>query len=107
MTDPDDEGEEPVESEEGQLLAVYVGREEFASVSPQNRAFQTISAEIASKTVVPKRPLNEVVPKHYLKHRKVFEKTTFDELPPRCPWDHAIELIPGSQPLDCKIYPLA
>ena len=44
--------------------------------------------------------------KHYLKHKKVFEKNTFDELPPRHPWDHAIELIPGSQPLDCKIYPL-
>ena len=28
-------------------------------------------------------------------------------LPPRHPWDHAIELVPGSQPLDCKIYPLA
>ena len=59
------------------------------------------------KKVVPKRPLKEVVPKHYLKHRKVFKKTTFDELPPRRPWDHAIELVPGSQPLDCKVYPLA
>ena len=31
----------------------------------------------------------------------------FDELPPRRPWDHAIKLIPGAKPLDCKIYPLS
>ena len=37
----------------------------------------------------------------------MFEKTTFDELPPRQPWDHAIELLPDSKPLDYKIYPLA
>ena len=37
----------------------------------------------------------------------MFEKKTFDELPPRRPWDHAIELILGAKPLDCKIYPLS
>ena len=27
-------------------------------------------------------------------------------LPERRPWDHAIELTPGSKPVDCKVYPL-
>jgi hypothetical protein len=30
----------------------------------------------------------------------------FDQLPPRRPWDHAIELTPGAKMVDCKIYPL-
>ena len=36
----------------------------------------------------------------------VFNKQGFDELPKRRPWDHAIELTPGSKPVDCKVYPL-
>src|SRR4051812_36161474 len=39
--------------------------------------------------------------------KDVFSKESFDELPPRKPWDHMIELTPGSQPIDCKIYPLS
>ena len=34
----------------------------------------------------------------------VFSKEMFDTLPPQKPWDHAIELEPGS---NCKIYPLS
>ncbi len=36
----------------------------------------------------------------------VFSKADFDKLPERRPWDHAIELTPGSKPVDCKVYPL-
>ena len=36
----------------------------------------------------------------------VFNKQGFDSLPDRRPWDHAIELTPGSKPVDCKVYPL-
>ena len=36
----------------------------------------------------------------------VFSKADFDQLPERRPWDHAIELTPGSKPIDCKVYPL-
>jgi hypothetical protein len=31
----------------------------------------------------------------------------FTQLPKRKPWDHAIELTPGAQPKDCKVYPLS
>ena len=39
-------------------------------------------------------------------HPTVFNKQGFDLLPERHPWDHAIELTPGSKPVDCKVYPL-
>ncbi len=53
-----------------------------------------------------KRDEKKIVPAHYLSHREVFEKEMFDELPKRGPWDHAIELVLGAKPVDCKIYPL-
>jgi hypothetical protein len=37
----------------------------------------------------------------------VFAKTEFDCLPPRRPWDHAIELKPDAKPIASKIYPLS
>lgn len=36
----------------------------------------------------------------------VFSEKEFEHLPERRPWDHAIELTPGSKPVDCKVYPL-
>ena len=36
----------------------------------------------------------------------VFSKDSFDELPQRKKWDHAIDLKPGAQPTNCKVYPL-
>ncbi|CAG8720966.1 13594_t:CDS:2, partial [Acaulospora colombiana] len=49
----------------------------------------------------------DYVPDHYHKFRDVFSKESFDELPARKPWDHAIELKPGSEPFKCKIYPIS
>src|ERR1700750_15196 len=34
----------------------------------------------------------------------VFSAKDFDQLPERCPWDHAIDLTLGATPADCKIY---
>ena len=53
-----------------------------------------------------KRTWEEIVLKHYLPYKEVFERQTFNQLPPRRPWDHAIELIPNAKMTDCKIYPL-
>ena len=36
----------------------------------------------------------------------MFDKETFDELPPRRPWDHTIELLPGNHKVNCKMYNL-
>ena len=36
----------------------------------------------------------------------IFNKQGFDTLPERRPWDHGIELTPGSTLVNCKVYPL-
>ena len=36
----------------------------------------------------------------------VFTQEVFDKMPPRRPWDHAIELLPGAEVMDSKFYPL-
>ena len=48
----------------------------------------------------------EVIPEAYHKFKDMFNKETFDELPPRRPWDHAIKLLPGDHKVDCKMYNL-
>ena len=54
------------------------------------------------------KPWNEQVPEYLHDFEDVFTKEKYDDLPPHRPWDHAIELLPGSQErLDCKIYPLS
>lgn len=43
----------------------------------------------------------------YLKeYADVFSSKDFDQIPERRPWDHAIDLTPGSKPVDCKVYPI-
>ena len=51
-------------------------------------------------------PLN-LVPEHLHGFSDIFLKEGFNELPPHCEWDHAIELVPGAKLRDCKIYPLS
>ena len=50
--------------------------------------------------------LADLIPSKYHDFKDVFAKMSFDELPPRKPWDHAIKLKPGSEPKFCKIYPM-
>lgn len=73
------------------------------------RATATISsrlAEEAHSSAAP-RTFEDCVPEHYRAFRNVFSKEAFDELPIRKPWDHAIELKPGSEPRGSKVYPLS
>ena len=69
---------------------------------------QNLSTEIAIQSGEAKRAqtFKEIVPKAYHEFKDVFDKETFDELPPRRPWDHAIELLPGDHKVDCKTYNL-
>ena len=73
------------------------------------RARGTISQELAEKDHAAKAPkkFEDIVPPQYQAYAEVFEKKEFDCLPERRPWDHAIELIPGAKPVDCKVYPLS
>jgi hypothetical protein len=47
------------------------------------------------------------VPSIFQSFTSVFAKDSFDALPDRHKWDHAIDLIPDAEPKDCKVYPLA
>lgn len=70
-------------------------------------ATQNISQRIALKAKAQKKTVTfeEVVPKAYQEYRDLFEKKGFDELPPRRPWDHAIDLKPGMEPMKVpKVY---
>jgi len=53
------------------------------------------------------RSFEEIVPPQYHRFRRVFEKNSFDELPPRRPWDHAIELKRDAPAKTGKIYSLS
>ncbi len=47
------------------------------------------------------------VPEKYQQHARVFSEEAAQWFPPKWPWDHAIELKPGTPDvIDCKIYPL-
>ena len=76
----------------------------------QIRARTNMATELAIKEHDRReqRHWKEIVPEEYHEYEDVFTKKDFDELPPHRPWDHAIELLPGTeQRLDCKIYPLS
>jgi len=63
--------------------------------------YATTATEIAVANQV-KRDEKKIIPVHYLGHREVFKKETFDELPKRGPWDHAIELVPQDLPTESR-----
>ena len=50
----------------------------------------------------------EMVPKWLHNYRPVFQNEGFEQLPPKRPWDHAIELVEGAKPWDnTRIIPLS
>ena len=68
------------------------------------RAHQSIANSLAEEFKRNKK--TDPVPEQYKGFEEVFEKAEFDTLPPKRPWDHVIELKPGSEPAGCKVYPL-
>ena len=90
-TDDDNEGEEPK-----RLFAI------------NHSYLRNLSTEITIQLGKDKQTqtFKEVVPEAYHEFKDVFDKETFDELPPRRPWDHAIELLPGDHKVNCKMYNL-
>lgn len=79
----------------------YPGRDPNPSVP--NHILQDSRKRTQGKTT---QNFEETVPKCYHEYKDIFSKEAFDELPPRRPWDHAIEIIPGAEAIDSRIYPL-
>ena len=69
---------------------------------------RNVATEVAIKDFEKKKKktFEEVAPEYVHEFKDVFAKESFDVLPPRRPWDHAIELLPGDHEVDCKVYPL-
>ena len=93
----------PISVEEGDcILAAGL----FPHPSVNIRASSTISQRLAEAHQANTEALNPIL--EYLKEfTSVFSKQSFDTLPEPKEWDHAVELIPGSKPSGCKIYPLS
>ena len=47
------------------------------------------------------------IPEYLQDFEDIIAKEFFDELPGRKLWDHAIDLEPGSNPVNCKVYPMS
>ena len=70
------------------------------------RASSTISQRLAEAHQANMEALNPV-PEYLKEFTSLFSKQSFDTLLEPKEWDHAVELIPGSRPTGCKIYPLS
>ena len=70
------------------------------------RASSTISQRLAEAFQTNSEVLSPI-PDYLKEFTSVFSKQSFDALPEPREWDHAIELIPGTKPSSCKIYPLS
>ena len=69
----------------------------------------TYSQQLAEKAQKekPKKTFEEMVPKHYHAHTKVFSESESERLPVHQPWDHAIELKPEApEAIRTKVYPM-
>ena len=96
--EPEDVEDNIKEVEEGERI-LYINLEE--EVLRRNKVEK-------EKVESEEKIFEETVPKEYWEFKEsVFDKKSFDQLPPRRPWDHAIELIPGATLRDCKIYSLS
>lgn len=94
------------ELEEGDRLFVtqiYPDQEQINATSSVSQRLAEESKKQGSQT----KSFEELVPQEYHQFKDVFSKESFDQLPERKPWDHAIELKPGSEPFRSKIYPLS
>ena len=70
------------------------------------RATQTTSQRLAEAHA--KNTRAEVkIPEYLQEFEDIFSKQSFDSLPDRKIWDHAIELEPGTKPSNTKVYPLS
>ena len=95
-------GEEEDMLEEGERLFVLPEDVEMIRVK------YTISQHITEEEErIKKLKANTPIPDRYVKDfSPIFEKSSFDTLPPQRKWDHAIELKDDCTPFTSKIYPL-
>ncbi|EKM48439.1 uncharacterized protein PHACADRAFT_58702, partial [Phanerochaete carnosa HHB-10118-sp] len=108
--DIDADHEEPSDPEarleEGDRIFILDHETYFATGTTHIR---TTATDLAIKESLKHeaKTFENTVPSHYHDYSDVFSKEDFDSLPQRRPWDHAIELTSGTQPISCKVYPIS
>ena len=98
--DNDDEDDAPLEDGDRILYTRF-------STPETIRATATVSQRLAEAFAKNSVPSGTVVPEWAREFEDVFSKESFDSLPERRSWDHAIELVPDSKPANCKVYPIS
>ena len=63
-----------------------------------------VSQRLAKAYARNSAPVNRDLPKWVADFDNVFNRESFDSLPDRRSWDHAIELVPDAKPANCKVY---
>ena len=91
--------------EEGDRLLATSLPPEHEFIAATSTTSQRLAQAFAANSKV--QSFRDAVPNYLHDFEDVFSKASFDVLPERKPWDHAIELEPGSKPSNCKVYPLA
>jgi hypothetical protein len=68
------------------------------------RAGSTVSQRLAEAYARNSAPAGTNVPPWATDFSDIFNKESFDSLPEKRVWHHAIELIPDAKPANCKVY---
>src|SRR5882762_7678214 len=104
--DETDNAEAPDEIEEGDRIFMTTVYDQAEFVRASSTTSQRLS-EAFAKNSGPPKSFRESVPRAFHDFEDVFSKESFDELPERKPWDHAIELELGAKTSSTKVYPLS
>jgi Retroviral aspartyl protease len=109
VSDDEEEEEEPYAGED----AMEEGDRLFTATIPCEAEFIRVLLNISQRLVeafhknTQPKTFHELVPTYLQDFEDLFAKSSFDCLPDRKVWDHAIELVPDSKASNCKVYPLA
>jgi hypothetical protein len=98
--DNDDDEDEPLEDGDRLFYTCIIPLENI-------RASTTVSQRLAEAFARNSAPQDARLPDWICDFQDVFNKDSFDTLPERRSWDHAIELVPDSKPTNCKVYPIS
>jgi hypothetical protein len=100
--DSEDNNDEEDELKEGDhiLYTVFVPVEEICTGS-------TISQCLAEAYTWNSVPTGTGVPPWAADFSDIFNKESFNSLPEKRAWDHAIKLVPDAKPANCKVYPIS
>ena len=104
--DDSDNAEAPDEIDEGDRISMTMVYDKAEFIQANATALQCLS-QAFTKNSAPPKLFQDSVPKAFHDFEDIFSKESFDDLPERKPWDHAIELELDAKVSSTKVYPLS